>query len=72
MKKGLWIVLLIIAIALTAYIISTARAKNSLPKPEDVTGKDASAFLPKETKPDKPSAKGSENMKVSGPVWVEE
>ncbi len=74
MKKGLWLVLLVVAIALTVYIISSARAKVSQPRPEDTKGKDASAYeevVDKEKK-DKPVAKGSENLKVSGPVWVEE
>jgi len=71
MKKGLWVVLLVVAIALTVYIISSARAKVSQPRPEDTKGKDASSYE-EVADPNKPAAKGSENLKVSGPVWVEE
>ena len=72
MKKSFWVLLLVAILAVGAYIISSARAKQVMPPREDVAGKEASAFLPKQDNANKPAAKGSEKLKVSGPVWVEE
>jgi len=72
MKKGFWILMLVAMVAISVYIISSARAKQAMPPREDVSGKEASAFSPKEDALGKPAGKGSEQLKVSGPVWVEE
>lgn len=70
MKKRIWVLLLILFAVLALYIYSSARQAVSLPKPEDMTGQEASAFLPAEVK-GVPAAQGSSDLKVSGPVWVD-
>jgi len=80
MRKIIWVVLLVFAVALTVYIISSAQNKASQTgRPEDTKGKSASSYQEivdedqdEQGKSDKPKPKGSENMKVTGPVWVEE
>lgn len=72
MKKGMWVVLFLFAIALTAYIVSSAQVKvKQSGRPEDIQGKEASSYediVDNKTVP----GKGSEKLKVTGPVWVEE
>jgi len=64
------LVLLIIGI-LSIYNRTAAQKKPNLPKPEDMTGNEASAFMPKEVK-NKPAPKGTNELRISGPVWVGE
>ncbi len=71
MKKTLWVLILIVVGLLCIYVYSSARQKTVLSKPEDMAGEEASAFMPKEVKGGQPAAKGSADMKVTGPVWVE-
>lgn len=71
MKKKIWMPMLILVAILSLYIYSWGRHKPDLPKPEDMAGKEASAFLPQEVQ-GKPAAKGSSELKLTGPVWVEE
>ena len=70
MKKRMVILVLILAALLSFYIYSSARSIISLPKPEDMAGNEASAFMPREVNGREP-AEGSSSLKVSGPVWVE-
>jgi len=71
MKKIAIICAMVIAGALLLYAASFAVQKLFLPKPEDMTGQEASNFKP--TKVDsKPVAKGSGQLKVTGPVWIQE
>lgn len=72
--KKIILILVLVAIAagvLSFYIYSYARQKANLPKPEDMAGREASAFLPEKIE-DKTSPPGSRELKVTGPVWVEE
>lgn len=71
MKKRIGVLIAILAGVLSLYIYSSARQKISLPRPEDMRGQEASAFLPEEVK-GKPAAKGGADLKLTGPVWVEE
>lgn len=71
MKKKAWVLILILGTVLSLYIYSSARQKVTLPKPEDTAGREASAFLPQEVE-GKPAAKGSDELKLTGPVWVSE
>lgn len=71
MKKRIFVLILIIIAILSTYIYSSARNKIKLPKPEDMAGEEASAFMPRKVD-DKPAPKGSAEMKITGPVWVEE
>jgi len=69
--KRLILILVVILIAIASfYVYSFARSKIVLPKPEDMAGREASAFLPKENEEGKPAAKGSSDLKLTGPVWV--
>lgn len=69
--KRIWVLMLILVAVLSLHIYSSARQKATLPKPEDMAGKEASAFLPPEVE-GKPAAKGSDELKLTGPVWVSE
>lgn len=71
MKKKIWMAIIILAAILSVYIYSLGRQELNLLKPEDMAGKQASAFLPSEVQ-GKPAAKGSSELKLTGPVWVEE
>lgn len=70
MKKRIGVLILILAVVLFLYIYSSARQAVPLPRPEDMRGQEASEFLPKEVKGE-PAAKGSADLKLTGPVWVE-
>ena len=67
--KKIWILILIVVLILSLYSYSSSQKKASLPKPEDMAGREASAFLPQEVE-GKPAAKGSEELKLTGPVWI--
>lgn len=71
MKKTILILLLILGVVLGIYIYSSARQKISLPRPEDKAGREASRFMPEEVE-SKRAPKGSEDLKVTGPVSVGE
>jgi hypothetical protein len=70
MKKRLVILSLILVGLISIFVYSLARAKQSFPRPEDTAGREASAFMPQTVK-DKPVAKGSAELKLTGPVWVD-
>ncbi len=76
MKKStlvLWIILLVV---LGFYIYSSAQKKVSLPRPETSLGEASSYNMPSEVKTgttqvrNAPAAKGSKELKVTGPVTV--
>ena len=71
MKKVLWVILILVVSILGLYIYSHARKDISLPHPEDMTGAPASPLMPHETSGGQPSARGSAELKLTGPVWVE-
>jgi hypothetical protein len=71
MKRIVWSVLIVLGIVLGVVLYSSARVQFTLPRPEDKAGKEASAFMPREAQ-GKPTAKGSEELKLTGPVWVNE
>lgn len=71
MKKPLLIILIIIGLCFGVIIYSFARERFTLPRPEDKAGKEASAFMPEKSE-GKPTAKGSGQLKLTGPVWVNE
>jgi hypothetical protein len=71
MKKTLLLVLIIVGAILGLVLYSFAREKFNLPRPEDKAGKEASAFMPIESE-GKPTTKGSGQLKLTGPVWVNE
>lgn len=71
MKKILLLVLIIIVAILGLVLYSFARERFNLPRPEDKAGREASAFMPTESK-GKPTTKGSGQLKLTGPVWVNE
>ncbi len=71
MKKPLLIILIIIGLCFGVIIYSFARERFTLPRPEDKAGREASEFMPVESK-GKPTSKGSGQLKLTGPVWVNE
>ena len=71
MKKIIVALILILVVMASWYIYSFARQKISLPRPEDMAGKEASAFMPQEIEEGKPASKGSADLKLTGPVWVD-
>ncbi|MDD5432285.1 MAG: hypothetical protein PHO70_04780 [Candidatus Omnitrophica bacterium] len=70
-NKFFLVIILVVIVILSLYAYSFARRKTPLPKPEDMAGKEASAFMPDKAQ-DKPVSQGSKDLKVSGPVWVGE
>ncbi len=69
MKKIILILILgvVVAAVLSLYIYSYARQKATLPKPEDMAGREASAFLPEKIEdPTDPSGR----LQATGPVTV--
>ena len=71
MKKTILTILIIIGAILGLVLYSFARERFNLPRPEDKAGKEASAFMPQESE-GKPTTKGSSQLKLTGPVWVNE
>lgn len=73
MKKRIWVLMLILAVILSIYFYSFARQKFSLPRPEDMKGREASTLgeLETEIEQTKTATKGSTELKLTGPVWVE-
>lgn len=71
MKKNLLLVLIILGAILGLALYSFARERFNLPRPEDKAGREASAFMPAESE-GKPTTKGSGQLKLTGPVWVNE
>ncbi len=71
MKKVMLLSLIILGVILGLVIYSFARERYTLPRPEDKAGREASAFMPEESE-GKPTAKGSNQLKLTGPVWVNE
>mgnify|MGYP001197224910 CR=1 FL=1 len=69
-RKIIILVILAIVAALSFYAYSAARQRSFLPKPEDKAGRSASAFMPVVTSSEEPVAKGTEKLKVTGPVRV--
>ena len=69
MKKIAILLVLIVFVVLAFYVLSNAKQKVFLPKPEDKAGKAASPFMPEKVKGE-PVAKGTEKLKVTGPVRV--
>ena len=71
MKKILLVALVIAGAILGLVLYSFARERYTLPRPEDKAGNEASAFMPVESQ-GKPTSKGSGQLKLTGPVWVNE
>ncbi len=71
MKKILLLILIILGAILGLVLYSFARERFTLPRPEDKAGREASEFMPVESK-GKPTSKGSGQLKLTGPVWVNE
>lgn len=71
MKKPILIILIMIGLFSGVVIYSFAKERFTLPRPEDKAGKEASAFMPVESQ-GKPTAKGSGQLKLTGPVWINE
>lgn len=71
MKKIILILILgiLVAAGLSLYIYSYASKKDTLPRPEDMAGREASAFLPEKIQ-DQTVSPGA--LKAAGPVWVKE
>jgi uncharacterized protein YxeA len=69
MKKILVLLILVIVAVASFYVLSNAKQKVFLPKPEDKAGKAASPFMPEKIQGEK-AAKGTEKLKVTGPVRV--
>ena len=69
MKKILILSLLAVVALLSFYIYSSAKQKVLIPKPEDKAGKEASSFMPEKVQGE-PAAKGTERLKITGPVRV--
>ena len=67
MKKIITLLVLAGAIILAFYISSTAKQRKDW-RPEDKAGKEASAFMPEKAKGE-PVAKGTKDLKVTGPVY---
>lgn len=72
MKRILWGLIVALTLIAAVFIFSSARENLSLPQPEDITGKEASPLLPEKGEDNKPAAKGSRDLKLTGPVWVKE
>ncbi|MBU1125835.1 MAG: hypothetical protein KKC84_07395 [Candidatus Omnitrophica bacterium] len=92
MQRKIALRLLVVLAIFAAFTISRylfAREDVSLPQPEDMSGQDASAFMPKriekpkEKKKKEPTrswieekegevSRGTSELKLSGPVWMEE
>lgn len=74
--KKIAVLLLILAAVLLVYFYSMARQGVSLKvHPQATTGAPASSMMPEEVESRsqvKQSSKGSQDLKVTGPVWVEE
>jgi hypothetical protein len=74
MKKRWFLVSIILIgvfLSISLYLYSSARQQIVLPKAEDFTGKEASAFFPKEDQQGKINKK-TESLNLTGPVWVEQ
>lgn len=71
MKKILLMILVILGVFLGLILYSSAREHSTLPRPEDKAGNEGSAFMPRESE-GKPTTKGSGQLKLTGPVWVNE
>ena len=71
MKKNIVIILIICGLFLGLFLYSSAKEYFTLPRPEDKAGREASAFMPIESE-GKPTTKGSNQLKLTGPVWVNE
>ena len=71
MKKTLLVLLIIAGAILGLALYSFARERFILPRPEDKAGREASAFMPRESQ-GKPTTKGSDQLKLTGPVWINE
>ena len=70
MKKKLWILIIAVILVFGLYIYSRALQKSAIVGfPEDRSGKEASSFLPDKID-EKPAAKGSADLNLTGPVWV--
>lgn len=66
------VLILVLLAVLSLYVYSVARQKVSLPKPEDMAGREASSYKEIiQEKAKKPLAKGSSDLKLTGPVWLE-
>ncbi len=60
----------VLAVVLALYLYSFARQNILLPRPEDMQGREGSAL--NELQPEtKQTTKGSDELKVTGPVWIE-
>lgn len=74
MKKIYLMMGLLVLIAASIFFYARVHSKtdkSSLPVPENMEGREASAFLPPQAKKGVPAAKGSESLNLSGPVWVD-
>lgn len=71
MKKTILVALVVLGAILGIALYSFARERFTLPRPEDKAGREASQFMPTESK-GKPTTKGSGQLKLTGPVWVNE
>ena len=71
MKKPVLIILIMIGLFSGVIIYSFAKERFTLPRPEDKAGREASAFMP-EKSGGKPTTKGSSQLKLTGPVWINE
>ncbi len=71
MKKPILIILIMVGLFLGVIIYSFAKEHFNLPRPEDKAGKEASSFMPLESE-GKPTTKGSGQLKLTGPVWINE
>lgn len=71
MKRIALVLGVLLIIFLSVQIYCFARNKIILPRPEDMAGREASAFLPRQVENGAPAAKGSTELKLTGPVWVE-
>lgn len=70
MKKIWWVIVAVFLVSGAVCILTLARAKVPLPRPEDMAGKEASPFLPEKVENNKRAAQGSEQLKLTGPVWI--
>jgi len=68
MKKIVIFVILFAVAVLLFYISSNARQGAFLPRPEDKAGQAASPFMPEEIEGGR-APKGTEKLKVTGPVY---
>ena len=72
MKKSMLVLLLVSAVILAIYAYSYARSRVLFSHPEDMAGQESSAFLPERLDNGKSAAKGSNQLHVAGPVWVDQ